>query len=491
MSLLNRVIKLYFKQRTEAVERFRVNPIETQDRMLRSLLERGARSKFGAEYGLDSSMGWERFSRSVPIAEYDDFKPYIERMLSGESDVTMPGRITSFAKSSGTTSDRSKYIPLSKDSLHNNHLRGMRDVGMLYLEGNPTGQALSGKFLSLGGSCRREGGNLVGDLSALLISDSKFVSGWFRAPKLSTAIIKDFDLKCERICKETTRDNVTAFVGVPSWNMALMSRVLEYTGKSNLREVWPNLSLFVHGGIEMGPYRQSFDKLYGGDGLQYMETYNASEGFVAIADDPTRDDMLLMLDYDTFYEFRYEDEVVPLEGVKLGVHYAVIITSSNGLWRYEIGDTVEFTSLSPYRIKFAGRTKQYINTFGEEVMVDNTDRALIEASAKMGVVVGDYTLAPRYMDISSRGGHEWIVEFVTPPADIELFADELDAALRRANSDYDAKRSSTLDRLAITEVARGTFLEWMRVHGKNKFPRLSKSRDTLESLLLMVSGKLR
>ncbi|MFR9649488.1 MAG: GH3 auxin-responsive promoter family protein [Rikenellaceae bacterium] len=487
MSLLNNVIKLYFSQRAKAVDEFRRRPLETQQRMFSSLLESGSRSKFGAEYNITPSMSWESFSRTVPIFEYDDFKPYIERMLAGERDVTTPGRVRYYAKSSGTTSDRSKFIPISDKALHTTHRRGMQDVGMLYLDAHPGGGALNGKFLSLGGSCSRQGGNLIGDLSAILINDSKIVSGWFRAPKMSTALIKNFEQKCQRICQESTRDNITAFVGVPSWNLALMSRILDYTGKSSLREVWPNLSLFVHGGIEMGPYRQSFDKLYGGEGLQYMETYNASEGFVAIADDPSRDDMLLMLDYDTFYEFRSESEVVPLEGVKLGVHYAVIMTSINGLWRYEIGDTVEFTSLSPYRIKFAGRTKQYINTFGEEVMVDNTDRAVVEASRRLGVVVSDYSVAPRYMDINSRGGHEWIVEFVTPPLDIELFTKELDSALRSINSDYDAKRESTLEMLTLNVAPRGMFLRWMEEHGKNKIPRLSKERTAFESMLSMIN----
>ena len=323
----------------------------------------------------------------------------------------------------------------------------------------------------------------MGDLSALLIHETTFWSGWFRAPKMQTALIADFDRKAEAICRECTGENITAFAGVPSWNLALMRRVLEYTGRSNLLEVWPNLCMFAHGGVEFTPYRRSFEELIPSPEMQYMETYNASEGFFALADDPTRSDMLLMLDYGTYFEFRQGDSIVPLEGVKSGEVYALVITSNNGLWRYEIGDTVEFTSTDPYRIRFAGRTRQYINAFGEEVIADNADRALERACRETGAVVGEYTVAPCYMSLRERGAHEWIVEFDREPDDRARFAEVLDRELRAINSDYDAKRLTTLDLPRITVVERGRFLDWMRRKGKNKVPRLMNDRRVADSVL--------
>ena len=323
----------------------------------------------------------------------------------------------------------------------------------------------------------------MGDLSAVLIHETTVWSGWFRAPRTATAILDDFDLKCERICRECTGERITAFAGVPSWNLELMRRVLEYTGRRNLLEVWPDLTLFAHGGVEFGPYRRSFEELVPSPDMHYMETYNASEGFFAIADDFTRDDMLLMLDYGTYYEFRRDGRIVPLEGVECGGVYAMLISSNNGLWRYEIGDTVEFTSTNPYRIRFAGRTTQYINVFGEEVIASNTDAALARACDRTGAVVDEYTVAPLYMSLDERGAHEWVVEFAVPPADERRFGEELDGALREINSDYDAKRRTTLDPLRITRVPPGTFLAWLRRRGKNKVPRLSNDRRVAEEIV--------
>lgn len=451
--------------------------------MFRQLLRRGRRTEFGWRYNLGRIRTPEQFASMVETFDYDTFKPYIERMLAGESDVTAPGRVTLFARSSGTTSDRSKYIPVTRESLWWNHTMGMRDVATVFAANNPRSKVFDGKTLTLGGSCRQEGPNLVGDLSALLIHETTFWSGWFRAPKMQTALIADFDRKAEAICGECTGENITAFAGVPSWNLALMRRVLEYTGRSNLLEVWPNLCMFAHGGVEFTPYRRSFEELIPSPEMQYMETYNASEGFFALADDPTRSDMLLMLDYGTYFEFRQGDSIVPLEGVKSGEVYALVITSNNGLWRYEIGDTVEFTSTDPYRIRFAGRTRQYINAFGEEVIADNADRALERACRETGAVVGEYTVAPCYMSLRERGAHEWIVEFDREPDDRTRFAEVLDRELRAINSDYDAKRLTTLDLPRITVVERGRFLDWMRRKGKNKVPRLMNDRRVADSVL--------
>ncbi|WP_300720765.1 GH3 auxin-responsive promoter family protein [uncultured Alistipes sp.] len=483
MSLRSILLRAYFSQRERAIDTFRRHPVETQARMFRQLLRRGRRTEFGWRYNLGRIRTPEQFASMVETFDYDTFKPYIERMLAGESDVTAPGRVTLFARSSGTTSDRSKYIPVTRESLWWNHTMGMRDVATVFAANNSRSKVFDGKTLTLGGSCRQEGSNLVGDLSALLIHETTFWSGWFRAPKMQTALIADFDRKAEAICRECTGENITAFAGVPSWNLALMRRVLEYTGRSNLLEVWPNLCMFAHGGVEFTPYRRSFEELIPSPEMQYMETYNASEGFFALADDPTRSDMLLMLDYGTYFEFRQGDSIVPLEGVKSGEVYALVITSNNGLWRYEIGDTVEFTSTDPYRIRFAGRTRQYINAFGEEVIADNADRALERACRETGAVVGEYTVAPCYMSLRERGAHEWIVEFDREPDDRARFAEVLDRELRAINSDYDAKRLTTLDLPRITVVERGRFLDWMRRKGKNKVPRLMNDRRVADSVL--------
>ena len=483
MSLRSILLRAYFSQRERAIDNFRRHPLETQARMLRQLLRRGRRTEFGWRYNLGQVRTPEQFSSMVETFDYDTFKPYIERMLAGESDVTAPGRVTLYARSSGTTSDRSKYIPVTRESLWWNHTMGMRDVATVFAANNPRSKVFDGKTLTLGGSCTYEGRNLVGDLSAVLIHETTCWSGWFRAPKVQTAVIPDFDRKTEAICRECTGENIPALAGVPSWNLALMRRVLEYTGKSNLLEVWPNLCMFAHGGVEFTPYRRSFEELIPSPEMQYMETYNASEGFFALADDPARSDMLLMLDYGTYFEFRQGDRIVPLEGVKCGEVYALLITSNNGLWRYEIGDTVEFTSTDPYRIRFAGRTRQYINAFGEEVIADNADRALERACRETGAVVGEYTVAPCYMSLRERGAHEWIVEFEREPDDRAHFARVLDGELRAINSDYDAKRLTTLDLPRITVVERGRFLEWMRRKRKNKVPRLMNDRRVADSVL--------
>lgn len=488
MSLKGYLLKGFFAQRERAIDYFRRHPLEVQEKTLTERLRRGRGTEFGWRYNLSKVRTAEQFDSMVERFDYETFKPYVERMLRGERNVTVPGRVKLYARSSGTTSDRSKYIPVTRESIWWNHTLGMRDVATLFASAHPRTRVFEGKTLTLGGSCRREEGNLVGDLSALLIHEAMMWSGWFRAPKMRTAIAGDFDMKCDRICRECTGERITAFAGVPSWNLALMRRVLEYTGRSNLLEVWPELTLFAHGGVEFAPYRKAFGELIPSDGMHYMETYNASEGFFAIADDPSRDDMLLMLDYGTYFEFRQGDAAVPLEGVRCGETYAMLVTSNNGLWRYEIGDTVEFTSTNPYRIRFAGRTRQYINVFGEEVIVNNTDAALARAAERTGASAGEYTVAPRFMELDRRGAHEWLVEFETEPCDLARFAAELDEALRAANSDYDAKRSTTLDPLRVTPVPRGRFLQWMRLRGKNKVPRLSNDRRVLEEIAAMTDS---
>ncbi len=485
MSFRNILFRAFLSQRERQIDYFRRHPVEVQERQLRSLLRLARHTEFSQRYNIAAIRSVEQFQSGVATFDYETFKPYIERMREGVRNVTTRGRVTMFARSSGTTSDRSKYIPVTRRSVLWNHTLGMRDVATLYAANYPKSRVFDGKTLTLGGSCEREGGALVGDLSALLISGTGAISGWFRAPNIETAIIPDFWQKADAICRECAEENITAFAGVPSWNLALMRRVLEYTGKRNLLEVWSNLELFAHGGVEFAPYRRSFEELIPSSDMHYMETYNASEGFFALADDPSRNDMLLMLDYGTFFEFRDGDTIVPLEGVVCGKPYALLISSNNGLWRYEIGDKVEFTSTSPYRIRFAGRTRQYINVFGEELIVDNADRALTEACRRTGAVVEEYRVAPLYMDVDHRGAHEWLLEFDVEPADRELFAQVLDEELRHANSDYDAKRKTTLERQHVVVLQRGTWLEWLRRRGKNKVPRLVNDRRVADEVLAL------
>lgn len=489
MSIRNSLLRAYFSRRMRTIDYFRRHPIEVQEEMFHRLMAEGAWTRFGRDHAVTADISPESFAQRVEVQDYDRFKPYIQRMLDGEENVAAPGRVTLFARSSGTTSDRSKYIPITRKSVWQNHTLGMRDVATVYIMAHPNTEVFKGKTLTLGGSCYEENGALIGDLSAVLIKQAAFWSGWFRAPKIETALLPDFQQKIDAICRECVSQNITSFAGVPSWNLLLMRRVLEYTGKKNLLEVWPRLEFFAHGGISFSPYRKSFARLIPSDRMAYMETYNASEGFFALADDFSRDDMLLMLDYGTYYEFRKGNEIVPLEGVRCGEVYAMIITSINGLWRYEIGDTVEFTSTNPYRIRFAGRTRQFINAFGEEVIVDNAEKALEVACEATGAVVEEYSVAPCFMGLNTRGGHEWAVEFSEEPDSLEHFAEVLDEALRRINSDYDAKRLSAIDRLRVDVLPQGTVLKWLQVRGKNKLPRMQNDRTVIEQLLQMAQSK--
>lgn len=482
MSVVRHLFRRYLDYRLHRIDHFRRHPIEVQQAQLQARLREGRRTAFGRDFGLDRVRTAEAFAVAVPTFDYEAFKPYVERMVAGEKSVTAAGRVGFYARSSGTTSDRSKYLPITQQSILWNHTLGMRDVVGLHLAAHPQSKLLQGKTLTLGGTCEREGENLVGDLSGILLHETARWGMSMRAPKIETALMPDFERKFATIAAECATQPIAAFAGVPSWNLELMHTVLDYTGKSNLLEVWPQMELFLHGGMEFTPYRAAYEKLIPSPDMCYMQTYNASEGFFAAADDPTRDDMLLMLDYGTYYEFRQGDRIVPLEGVKAGETYAMLITSNNGLWRYEIGDTVTFTATDPYRIRFAGRTRQFINVFGEELIVDNADRAIVEACRRTGASVTEYSVAPLYMDIDHRGAHEWIIEFEQEPASIEAFAEELDRALRAVNSDYDAKRQSTIERQHLTLVERGFFRSWLRRRGKNKVPRLVNDRRIADEL---------
>ena len=406
-----------------------------------------------------------------------------------------------YAKSSGTTNDKSKFIPVTQEGLQHIHYQGPKDCVTFYLRNNPKSRIFDGKSLILGGSHQSNynlPNSLVGDLSAILIENITPLAELFRVPKKATALISDFEVKRDRIARETMNKNVTNISGVPSWMLSVLVRVLELTGKKHLEDVWPNLEVFFHGGIAFTPYRKQYEQLITSPKMHYMETYNASEGFFGVQDDPNDKSMLLMLDYGVFYEFLPVDEIgsdhpniVPLTGVELGKNYAMLISSSCGLWRYEIGDTVQFTSRNPYKFIITGRTRYFINAFGEELIMDNAEKGLAYACEKTGAVVSEYTAAPVYMDNKAKCRHQWLIEFSKEPADINEFADILDKRLQEINSDYEAKRfhDITLQRLEIIKARPNLFNDWLKSKGKlggqHKVPRLSNDRKNIEELLKM------
>lgn len=503
MSFSTKLVNTLFSGRRKEIDYFRRNPAEVQQKQLRMLVQNGSGTLLGMEFGLNPHMTAAEFSSQLPVFEYDTFKEYINRTRSGEKSVVWPGNTRWFAKSSGTTNDTSKFIPVTRDGLNDCHMRGPKDLVSMVCSLFPDTKAYDGKLLTLGGSRKLDplGDHAQsGDLSAILIGNTPVWARGRRVPKPSTALIPDFEEKVRKIAEETVGRNITAFAGVPSWNLVMINKILEYTGKNHMLEVWPNLELFIHGGMSFEPYREQYLKVFPSPRMKYIETYNASEGFFAIQDDPLKSDMLLMLDYGMYYEFQPMDKlgdasaVVPLEGVEQGVNYAMIITNSNGLWRYMIGDTVMFTSLDPYRIKITGRTKLFINAFGEEIIIDNAERAIKAACEATGAQVLDYTAGPVYMGDRSNGAHEWIIEFSVEPDDLETFGRVLDETLRMVNSDYAAKRfkDTTLLKPQVRAVPRNTFYRWMAERGKlggqNKVPRLANDRKYLDELLTLIAN---
>lgn len=495
MSFRSKLIQAIFAPRRAELRRALADPLTTQNQQLQWLLKRGSRTEIGRQFDMRTIKSIEQYMARVETFDYDAYSPYIDRARRGERDVVWNGEVKWFARSSGTT-DRSKYIPVTTDGLIHSHTQGTRDVAAIASSLFPDTRAYDGKLLTLGGSRRveREGERaLTGDLSAILIENTRSVSGWFRTPSREVALIADFNEKVEAICRQTTTQNVTCFAGVPSWNLMLMHKVLEYTGKETICDVWPNLELFVHGGVGFAPYAEHYKRIIPSERMRYVNTYNASEGFFSIADASEQEDMLLMVDYGTFYEFDNGHEIVPLEGVKVGEVYELIISSCNGLWRYRIGDTITFTSTKPYRIKIVGRTKQFINVFGEELMVANAEQALSYASRETGADVSEYTVAPVYMTNREKGRHQWIIEFAKEPNDINRFVELLDSQLQSVNSDYDAKRHSTLAAPQICSVEKGTFLGWLasqgKVGGQNKVPRLANTRQYVDSLEAYIADK--
>ena len=493
------MVRPVFWTRRRALERYRHEAEALQRGVMKRLVQKAEHTEWGKSHGFAKVKTYEDFAASSGVNTYEELKGYIDRMRQGEKDVLWPGTVRWYAKSSGTTNDKSKFIPVSPDGLKDTHYAGGRDVVVWYLGNNPQSRIFDGKALILGGSHAPNYNlkdSLVGDLSAILIENINPLVNMVRVPRKETALLSDFETKRDRIAREAMGRNVTNLSGVPSWMLSVMNRVLEITGKDNLLDVWPNLEVFFHGGVAFTPYREQYRRLIPSEAMHYMETYNASEGFFGIQDDPSDASMSLMLDYGVFYEFVPMDEiespnptVLPLWGVETGRNYAMLISTSSGLWRYMIGDTVRFTSTNPYKFVITGRTKFFINAFGEELIVDNAERGLAVACAKTGAEVLEYTAAPVFMDNEGRCHHQWLIEFSRSPRDIDDFARILDNALQGINSDYEAKRYKdiTLQRLELIEARKGLFNDWLaskgKLGGQHKVPRLSNSRKYIEEMI--------
>ncbi len=498
---LTRIASKLFLPRQKELEKHYSHPELLQHHVLNYLIAKGRYTEYGRNHLLGAVKTYDDFVQHIPVATYEDFKGDIDRMRHGESNVLWPGVVRCYAKSSGTTNDKSKFIPVSHDGLHNLHYKGGKDVVALYLRNNPDSRIFDGKSLILGGSHSPNydlNESLVGDLSAILIENINPLANLFRVPKKKTALLSDFEVKRDRIARECMQKNITNISGVPSWMLSVLVHVMELSGKQHLEEVWPNLEVFFHGGIAFTPYRSQYDQLITSPKMQYMETYNASEGFFGIQDDPNDKSMLLMLDYGVFYEFipleevdQNDAHVIPLEDVELDRNYAMVITTSCGLWRYMIGDTVKFTSKKPYKFMITGRTKYYINAFGEELIMENAERGLAYACEHSGAQISEYTVAPVYMDANAKCCHQWLIEFTKEPDTMEHFANLLDRKLQEVNSDYEAKRSHdvTLQHLEVVKARPNLFNDWLKskqkLGGQHKVPRLSNSRKNMDELLEM------
>ena len=495
--IINSIASWVLKQRIHQIELFLKYPNEVQEELLMNLIRRAENTVIGAQYEFSSINSYTTFSERVPVSTYEDLQPLIERTRQGEQNVFWDAPIKWFAKSSGTTNAKSKFIPVSNDALEDCHYKGSKDLLCLYLNNNENSEMFLGKSLRLGGSSQiyEDKATLFGDLSAILIENMPIWAEFSSTPSNKISLMSEWESKLNAIINETKSENVTSFAGVPSWMLVLMNRMLEETGKGNLLEVWPNLEVYFHGGVSFEPYREQYQKLLPKSDFKYYEIYNASEGFFAIQDLNDSSDLLLMLDYGIFYEFIPMDtfdtpnqKIIRLAEVELFKNYAVVITTNSGLWRYLIGDTVRFTSLNPYRIRVSGRTKHHINVFGEELMVENTDQAIAKACQLTQTEVVDYTVAPIFMDGKEKGAHEWMIEFKQNPKDISQFQKILDETLQSLNSDYEAKRynNMTLNPLVINLARPHLFYDWLKVRdklgGQHKIPRLSNQRDYLEQL---------
>lgn len=501
---LNALFGYLIKKRLQQIELFRDNPAMAQLETFHTLVRMARYTEWGRTFDFAGITDPDEFRRRVPVQDYDDVKAYVTRLRKGEQNLLWPTDIKWFAKSSGTTSDRSKFIPVSREALEDCHYKGGKDLIALHYQQRPDSKLYQGMSLVVGGSSSIE--NLrsdaySGDLSAIIIRNLPVWVEVKRTPVIETALMENWEEKIERMARETMREDVRCIAGVPSWTLVLLRRILELTGKSDITQVWPNLELFMHGGVSFRPYREQFRDLIRDPRMNYLESYNASEGFFGVQDRMGADDMLLMLDYGIFYEFMPLEEIgsaepstMLLHEVEPDVSYAIVISTNAGLWRYMPGDTVRFTGTKPYRIQVSGRTRSFINAFGEELIVDNADRGIVEACRATGAIVREYTAAPVYMEEDARGAHEWAIEFERGPEDMVRFTEVLDRSLRAINSDYDAKRRGdmALRGPVVHVVDDGTFHAWMRQRGKlggqNKVPRLCNDRAVIDSILAPVSA---
>ncbi len=502
MSLINSIVSWVMKQRVHQIELFIKYPHDVQMDWFKKLVVSAKDTEFGKMHDFKNIRNYDQFVQQVPIRDYEGLKPYIDRMMMGEQNILWGSEIRWFAKSSGTTSDKSKFIPLSQESMEECHFKGGKDMLAIYCNNYPETRIFSGKGLTLGGSHQinvKSGNTWFGDLSAIIMEHLPVWVEYMRTPDLSIALMSEWESKLERIAHHTIDEDVTNLAGVPSWMLILIQRILEIKGTNNLLDVWPNLELFMHGGVSFTPYIEQYRKLIPSDQMHYLETYNASEGFFGIQDLSNSSEMLLMLDYGIFYEFIPLDQshlenppVVWLQNVEKEVNYVMLITTNAGMWRYMVGDVIRFTSLHPYRIKISGRTRHYINTFGEELIVDNADKAMVVACEKTGAIIREYTAGPVFMKSNSNGAHEWLIEFEKEPESIGYFGEVFDNALKALNSDYEAKRykNITLRPPIIRTMETGTFYNWMKNRGKlggqNKVPRLANDRKYLDEILEMV-----
>ena len=509
---LTSIIRKVFESRQRQLESYQTEAEALQRQVLSRLIASAKDTEYGRNHAFGSMKDYEGFVRHTPVNTYEELKEQIDRMRHGEADILWPGRVKWYAKSSGTTNDKSKFIPVSQKGLKDIHYKGGYDSVAIYLRNNPQSRIFDGRALILGGSHSPNYNlkdSLVGDLSAILIENINPLVNLVRVPKKQTALLSDFETKRDRIAREAMNKDVTNISGVPSWMLSVLTHMMELSGKTHLEEVWPNLEVFFHGGVAFTPYRRQYEQLITSPRMHYMETYNASEGFFGLQDDPADKSMLLMIDYDVFYEFipmesstpsptsptsptsstSFSKSPIPLWAVETGKNYAMLISTSCGLWRYQIGDTVQFTSTNPYKFIITGRTKHFINAFGEELIVDNAEQGLAYACQQTGAEVSEYTAAPVFMDQQAKCRHQWLIEFARQPEDLHLFATLLDKRLQEINSDYEAKRYKdiTLQPLEIIVARKNLFNDWLKLRGKlggqHKVPRLSNSRETIEQLL--------